>query len=94
MIKEVDRIIIKTNIEIYGTAILKTFAVEECSELIKELSKENRGAGDYTLILEELADVYYTLSMLKEAYGFSDNSINEVIDAKMKIAKEKLGIVV
>lgn len=40
-----------------------TYVIEECSELIKELMKEQRGKGSEENILAEACDVYSTRSL-------------------------------
>lgn len=57
-------------------------AMEELSELQKEVSKELRGKGDSVAILEEIADVYIVLTYIKEICGFKDEAINKAINVK------------
>lgn len=57
-------------------------AMEELSELQKEVSKELRGKGDSTAILEELADVSIIISYIKEICGITDDALNKAINVK------------
>ena len=41
----------------YGLASQQDVAIEECSELIKEICKLKRGTGDIDRLAEEIADV-------------------------------------
>ena len=57
-------------------------AMEELSELQKEISKELRGKGDSTAILEELADVSIVIYYIKEICGITDDALNKAINVK------------
>lgn len=63
------RAIIEKAIEIYGPEMQKTVAVEEMSELIKEICKDKRGNNNYLHISEEIADVEIMLEQLKLIYN-------------------------
>ena len=65
-------------------------ANEELSELQKEVSKELRGKGDSTAILEELADVSLAMRYIKEVCGISDDALNKAINVK----KDRLNSVI
>lgn len=51
-------------IEKYGEEAQRLVAIEEMSELTKELCKCDRGMGDLDHICEEIADVVITLSQV------------------------------
>ena len=53
----------------YGTTSQLIVAVEELSELQKELTKQLRGTGDINNISEEMADVYIMLDQLGIIFG-------------------------
>lgn len=59
-------------------------AIEELSELSKEISKELRGKGDNTNILEELADVQIGIFYIQEICKINDEDLNKAMNVKMK----------
>ena len=69
--------IIKEMISKYGSMQL-IIAIEEMSELIKEISKDLRGKGKREHIIEEMADVQLILDELKEYYNISQDDIYKV----------------
>lgn len=91
-IKQVEEEITKKNIEIYGKDICNSYFIEESAELIKELTKSTRGEARLQDLKEEVADVYYTLSMLCQVYGITQEYINEGIKFKELRAKGKMGL--
>lgn len=56
----------------YGEDKQIVVAMEECSELIKELSKHLRGKENLINISEEIADVEIMLDQLKFHLGIAD----------------------
>ena len=74
--------IIKQMISKYGEKQL-IVAIEELSELQKEVCKDLRGTGDREHIIEEMADVQLVLDELKEYYGISQEEIYRIKRAKM-----------
>jgi NTP pyrophosphatase (non-canonical NTP hydrolase) len=58
--------------------------MEELSELSKEISKELRGKGDSTNILEELADVQLGIYYVQEICRIANKDLNKAINVKMK----------
>lgn len=73
-----------------GTLVQQVVAMEEMSELIKELSKSIRGDGNHDAIVEEVADVYITLMQIEIIHSIELNELFEMIDKKMKRLKERL----
>lgn len=61
----------------YGKLQL-VIAIEEMSELTKEISKDLRGKGKREHIIEEMADVQLILDELKEYYNISQDDIYKV----------------
>lgn len=53
----------------YGVKSQLIVAIEELSELQKELTKQLRGGGDINRISEEMADVYIMLEQLGIIFG-------------------------
>lgn len=65
-------------------------AMEEMSELQKEISKGLRGKEDLDNILEELADVSIALEYIKMIYGIDQNLINKAINVKIDRLEDHL----
>lgn len=64
-------------IETYGKDMQLTVAVEEFSELIKEICKNKRGADNRDNIIEELADCYVMMAQIEIIFGIKKNKIAE-----------------
>ena len=67
----------------FGFGNQKDVAIEEMSELIKEIVKDKRGLTDRNHLLEELVDVEIMLLQLKKIYMFSDTELNEMMERKI-----------
>ena len=85
--KYIDNVIIKA-IERYGKAFQSVIAIEEMSELQKELTKAIRKMyqakqPDKKAITEEWADVQIMLWQIQKMYELSDDEIDEVIHDKV-----------
>lgn len=65
-------------------------AIEELSELQKELCKTLRGNINKENIIEELADVYIMLDQIKVYFSITCNEVKEIIDKKIERTKERL----
>lgn len=65
-------------------------AIEELSELQKELCKTLRGNINKENIIEELADVYIMLDQVKIYFSITSNEVKEMIDKKIERTKERL----
>lgn len=78
-----DMEVIKRVIEKYGKTHQTVVAMEELSELIKELSKQIRNEGKKENLIEEVADVYIMLTQIKEMYGLELDEIDRVIQEKI-----------
>ena len=57
--------------------------MEELAELQQEISKQLRNKGDSYGLLEELADVYICLEMLKKMFSYTDNEIARAVKIKL-----------
>ena len=62
-------------ISTYGTDAQKIMAMEEMSELIKELSKNIRGNKNRINIAEEIADVEIMLEQMKIIFDISAETV-------------------
>lgn len=65
-------------------------AIEELSELQKELCKALRGKPNKEDIIEELADVLIMLDQVKIYFKIEDDEIRDIIDQKIERTKERL----
>jgi NTP pyrophosphatase (non-canonical NTP hydrolase) len=77
-------------IETYGKDMQLTVAVEELSELIKEICKNRRGADNRDNIVEEIADCYIMLDQLIMIFGIRGVEVKRVIDEKLARLEERL----
>ena len=74
----------------YGKDMQLNVAIEEFSELIKEICKNKRGADNREAIIEEIADCYIMLMQLEIIFGVKDDEINGVTDAKLERLEKRL----
>lgn len=74
----------------YGDTHQKVVAMEEMSELIKEISKDIRGQGNIDHITEEVADVYIMLMQLEKMYGITLSALHAKINKKLERLKERI----
>ena len=72
MEKQQQDMILNQAIDFFGAESQKIMAIEEMSELIKELTKELRNRGNVENIADELADVEIMLAQLKIMYKIHD----------------------
>lgn len=57
--------------------------MEELAELQQEISKQLRNKGGSYGLLEELADVYICLEMLKQMFNYSSDEIARAVEIKL-----------
>ena len=77
-------------ISTYGEKAQKLMAIEEMSELTKEICKDFRGKLDREHLIEELADVTITIDQLIMMYEISGKEIQQMCERKMERLKERL----
>ena len=77
-------------IETYGVDMQLNVAIEEFSELIKEMCKHKRGADNREAIIEEMADCTIMLKQLEIIFGISYYEVQEVIDKKIARLEKRL----
>ena len=82
--------ILKKAIETYGKDMQLTVAIEELSELIKEICKNKRGADNRKAIIEEMADCYIMLEQLAIIFEIPNHAINEVSASKIERLEKRL----
>lgn len=80
----------KQAIETYGERAQKLMAIEEMSELTKEICKDFRGKLNREHLVEEMADVLIMLDQLLLMYKVSEEEIVSMCTRKMKRLKERL----
>lgn len=80
----------KQAIETYGVRAQKLMAIEEMSELTKEICKDFRGKLDREHLVEEVADVLITIEQLAIIYEISDVAIFDACYEKIERLKERL----
>lgn len=77
------------SIKVNGGTLKKVICMEECSELIKEVSKDLRGKLDRAHLIEECGDVLICIENLKIMYGIKDEELQEAIDFKVERQKQR-----
>lgn len=85
-----DESIYKRATEKWGIVAQLIVAIEEMSELIKEISKWFRRNDNRLEILNELADVLIMMKQVQILFDFTDNEINDRISYKLKRIEERL----
>lgn len=63
-------------------------AVEELSELTKEITKLSRGKGSIMKLTEEIADVQICIEQLRQAYKIPNSALKVFKDFKLKRLEE------
>ena len=77
-------------IETYGKDMQLTVAVEEFSELIKEICKNKRGADNRDAIIEELADCFIMAEQLQIIFEIADTDIMAKMGEKLERLEKRL----
>lgn len=85
-----DREVLMQAIETYGAEAQLNVAIEEFSELIKEICKHKRYMDNTKAIIEEMADCYIMLEQMKMIFGLSSTVITDAMDKKIKRLKYRL----
>lgn len=81
---------IERAIEAYGKDMQLNVAIEELSELIKEICKNKRGNNNRENIIEEMADCFIMLEQVAIIFDISNHDINEVISNKLDRLEKRL----
>ena len=74
----------------WGVDLQTMMAVEEMSELTKEICKIKRGKMDMDALADEIADVTIMLEQLREIYGLND-AVFDHMDAKILRLQSRVG---
>ena len=80
-------------IELYGKKAQKLMAIEEMSELTKEICKDFRGKLNREHLIEEIVDVIITIDQLMMMYEISGDEIEQMRERKFERLKERLEMV-
>lgn len=78
-------------LETWGERAQTMMAIEEMSELIKEICKNFRGRPNDDAIAEEIADVTIVLEQLRVIYGLNER-VCEHMDQKIQRLRDRLGM--
>ena len=81
---------IEKAIETYGKDLQLTVAVEELSELIKELCKSKRGRDNRANIIEEMADCEIMIAQIQIIFDISAKELADKIIEKLKRLENRL----
>ena len=68
----------KQAIDLYGEKAQKLMAIEEMSELTKEICKDFRGKLNREHLIEEIVDVIITIDQLMMMYEISGDEIEQM----------------
>ena len=82
LVVKVDKTVIRGAIDRYGHKHQMIVAIEEMSELTKELTKTLRGEQRREAVIEELADVLICLLQVAQMFNISNKELNHMIAAK------------
>jgi NTP pyrophosphatase (non-canonical NTP hydrolase) len=75
--------ILKQAIETYGAESQLNVAIEEFSELIKEICKHKRYMDNTEAIIEEMADCYIMLEQMRIIFGLGSTVIVDAMEKKI-----------
>lgn len=79
--------VLKDAVAVFGEEMQINVAIEELSELIKELCKHKRGCGNEMHIAEEMADVKIILEELEIIFGNSKRVKSWYKDKVMRLER-------
>ena len=78
----VDKSIVSKSIKHYGEGMQSVVCMEELAELSQAISKEIRGIGDRSNLVEEMADVIICLEILKQIFAITNVELEEWVKFK------------
>lgn len=82
--------ILERAIETYGEDMQLNVAIEEFSELIKEICKHKRGEDNLDNIIEEMADCYIMMKQLEIIFDIKIDQISAKANQKMVRLERRL----
>lgn len=77
-------------IDAWGEDAQLNVAIEELSELIKEICKQKRGIGVSDNLVEEVADVEIMLEQIKQIFHIADEEVDWWKSFKLSRLAERL----
>ena len=83
--KKIDKRLYNEAINTFGAPAQAVIAMEECSELIKEISKALRNKINRGNIAEEIADVEIMVEQLKLMFD-----VEEIVEQFIKIKNDRI----
>lgn len=81
---------LEKTIAIYGKDMQLNVAIEEFSELIKEICKHKRGEDNRDNIIEEMADCYIMLRQMEIIFDITPYEIEKAMHEKKARLAERL----
>ena len=82
--------IMRSAIRKNGKAMQTVVAIEEMSELQKELTKFIRGKGNRENLIEEVADVLVMITQIQLMYHIPDDEVERIMHLKLNRLKERM----
>ena len=82
--------IMRSAIRKNGKAMQTVVAIEEMSELQKELTKFIRGKGNRDNLIEEVADVLVMITQIQIMYHIPDDEVERIMHLKLNRLKERM----
>lgn len=77
-------------IKTYGKDMQLNVAIEELSELIKEICKNKRGSNNRENIIEEIADCIIMIDQIAIIFGIKQSEIIKIMDEKLLRLEKRL----
>lgn len=77
-------------IEVYGKDMQLNVAIEEFSELIKEICKHKRGEDNRENIIEEMADCYIMMEQMEIMFDISYSQMSDKVYEKQARLEKRL----
>lgn len=85
-----DKEVLVDAINTWGVYAQLIMAIEEMSELTKEITKWFRGKRNREEMAGEMADVIIMMEQLKLTFSITDDEINSIVEAKTERLKSRL----
>lgn len=83
------RRIIRRSVESQPWKLKCTIAMEEFAELTQAISKQIRGYDNRIGLLEEMADAYICLELLKSIFNITPEELQKAMDVKLQRERNK-----
>jgi len=82
--------VLKTAIDFYGKDMQMIVAIEELSELLREICKYKRHGNNIMEITEEMADVYIMIEQLIIIFGINRDDVEFYFNNKIERLKHRI----